>query len=81
MRCIVQARMMLCYRKEISSIISLGIDDEGLPQHLMAYINDNGHSLPSLFALNKVHIPAYESCRYTWLSAWLMRLRPTHSLQ
>lgn len=29
------------------------MDDEGLPQHLVAYINDHGHSLTSLFALNK----------------------------
>jgi len=27
-------------RKEIASIISKGTDDEGLPQHLVAYIND-----------------------------------------
>lgn len=49
--------MSVACRKEITSLIHLGMDDEGLPQHLVAYINDHGHSLTSLFALNKASIP------------------------
>ena len=35
-------------------LIKAGTDDEGLPSHLVAYINDNGYSLPNLNSLNEV---------------------------
>lgn len=35
-------------------LIKASTDDEGLPGHLIAYINDNGYSVPSLAALNEV---------------------------
>ena len=38
-------------------LIKAGTDDEGLPSHLVAYINDNGYSLPNLNSLNEVSLP------------------------
>ena len=46
-------------RRQLVELVKAATEDEGLPSHLVAYINDNGYSLPSLASLNDVSF----SCR------------------